>query len=75
MATLNNFKRLAASGHLNKLMSEGVADAIARSRALGLPVEGYLNSDQAPTKTAPKVRARASKKPSQGASAPKRATA
>lgn len=52
MATLNNFKRLAANGHLNKLMAEGVADAIAKSRALGLPVEGYLNGDPVPAEAA-----------------------
>ncbi|MDO5692714.1 MAG: histidine phosphatase family protein [Pseudomonadota bacterium] len=48
MKTLKDFQRLAASGEFNRLMAEGVADAIAESRALGFPVKAHLDSDHVP---------------------------
>jgi broad specificity phosphatase PhoE len=48
MKTLEDLHRLAASGELNRLMAEGITDAIAESRALGLTVDGHPNSDPAP---------------------------
>ncbi|WP_265285803.1 hypothetical protein [Verminephrobacter aporrectodeae] len=47
LATLNDFRMYVNSGLFMKLAREGVAEAIAKNRALGLPVEGNL----VPTKT------------------------
>jgi len=52
MAT-TSFKDYVLSGRFNKVASDAVANAIARTKAYGLPVEGVANTD-AP---APKQRA------------------
>lgn len=43
-----NFKDYVLSGRFNKAATEAVADAIARTKARGLPVEGYANTAAAP---------------------------
>lgn len=48
MATMS-FKNYVLSGRFNKVASEAVADAIARTKAQGLPVEVYPKTQAAKT--------------------------
>jgi hypothetical protein len=47
-SALKAFESYVLSGRFNRDASQAVAEAIAESRALGLPVEGCLNGDPAP---------------------------
>ena len=46
-----SFKNYVLSGRFNKAASEAVGEAIARTKAHGLPVEGYANTGAPATRT------------------------
>ncbi|GHU31224.1 hypothetical protein AGMMS50256_19360 [Betaproteobacteria bacterium] len=45
MTTLKSLEKYEDNGRFDQMMNKGIAKGIAESRALGIPVEGYLNND------------------------------
>ena len=59
MSMPNAFKRYAASGALNRAATEAVRAAVAKQRALGLPLDGGVIKRDAVKKPLLPVKARA----------------